>query len=224
MGVHRAIIRHGLDLSSFPTQVRGAADVLWRAALFTREPTRAEAESFGVKMPKAAETEAAAYAVEAACREMLESRIGQTLEFPLARALFYMRGWTRLQIRVVDRSPLTVCFGRAAIQVFDRERRREFWASVEGRDGCLVVVRGRGENCQRCAELRRSRWKTFEAEANANYRGLMLHTVYYEDGSTGIVRIGRCRCGADFQTEPNGAGLRQTRCEDCRKGHRIRSA
>ncbi len=223
MGVHTATITHGLDLSSFPTQVRSAADVLWRATpLSARDSSQTVAECHRLEVPTAAETEAAANTVEAACRNLLDSRVGQTLELPLARTLHYMRGWVSLQVRVADPSPVAVCFGQAYIRVLDRERLRRDWANVEGRDGCLVVFRGHGDNCQRCSELRRTRRKTIEAEANANYRGFMLYPVWYEDGSTGTVRIGRCGCGAEFQTEPKGAGLRQTRCENCRKSHRIR--
>jgi len=131
-----------------------------------------------------------------------------------------MRGWARLQSHVPEPNPLSVCYGRSALRVTDRQRQKTFWSSIDGRDGCLVVFEGRGRNCPACHRSRRTRWKTIEAEANANYRGLLPYPVWYPDGSTGNVRVGRCACGTEFQTAMTGAGLRRTRCDDCRERHR----
>jgi len=216
------MVVHGLDLSEFGTQVRSAVDVVWRGTpAFANETSRPIAEDLGLVVPSPNEVEEAAGVVEAACREFLTLKLGETLELPVARAVFYMRGWARLHARCPEPRPVSVCFGRALLKITDRQRIRRFWVSTEGRDGCLVVFAGRGRNCPPCHASRRVRWKTIEAEANATYRGLLAYPVWYPDGSTAVVRVGRCACGEEFQTSVSGPGLRQTRCDDCRRRHRL---
>ena len=96
-----------------------------------------------------------------------------------------MRGWAQLDVRLPEPHQVSVCFGRTALRVTDRQRQKTYWASIDGRDVCLLVFEGRGRNCPACHRTRRTRWKTIEAEANANYRGLLPYPVWYPDGSTG---------------------------------------
>jgi hypothetical protein len=204
--------------------VRTAVDVLWRGTpLFPKEPDSLKvAEDFGLEVPAPAEIERAAVVVERACRDFLQRHRGEHLTTGTARSVTHMRGWARLHVHLPEPQPVSVCFGRTALGVTDRQRHKIVWATVDGRDGCLLVFEGRGRNCPACHRSRRTRWKTIEAEANANYRGLLIYPVWYPDGSRGLVRVGRCACGAEFQTAVAGAGLRQTRCDKCRKQHRTR--
>lgn len=153
----------------------------------------------------------------------LSAHVGEQLDLPDARSVYFMRSWARLDFHASDERPLSVCFGRTALKLTDHQTLRTFWSSVEGRDGCLVVFEGRGRNCPRCHRSRRTRWKTIEAEANANRRGLLTYPVWYPDGSTAIVRVGRCACGTEFQTEVASKDLNRTRCDECRARHRVRS-
>ena len=75
--------------------------------------------------------------------------------------------------------PVSVCFGRTALRVKDRptaenvlgqHRRGAMDASSCSRDAAC--------NCPACHRARRTRWKTIEAEANANYRGLLPYPVW----------------------------------------------
>lgn len=221
---HSAIVQHGLDLSAFGTQVRNAVDVVWRGTpAFPNETTRPLAEDVGLRVPSTEEVEAASRVVEDSCRVFLGARIGETLELPVARSIYYMREWARLHVGFPDPSPACVCFGKPLREIVDRQRMTKFWASVEGRDGCLLVFAGRSRNwnCPACHASRRTRWTTFEAEANANRRGLLTYPVWYPDGSTGTVRVGVCGCGTEFQASVDGPGFRRTRCDECQRAHRV---
>ena len=210
----------------FPTEVREAIEVVWRATLDAFDWHTAF-DVLGLPRPHAAETERAAKQVETACYLYLEARVGEHLDRDVASELVHAQAWASHFVPV---RPLTVCYGMA-------QRRAEGLGRLflDGRDGCGIVYRGgvRGRHlthdfkyrcapyCDRCWGTRTRRWERQEAEVRATYSGFHQYP-FFRRGASGLpeptgekVRVGRCKCGAEVVTTK----LRQRRCDDCMRGH-----
>jgi hypothetical protein len=146
--------------------------------------------------------------VHAFLLEHLDEHLDRRIAVDVYRALSAVGTSTR-------RPRLSVCVGDLMRKV-DVDGRGACWVALDGKDGCGLVFKGRSASCPDCQSRQSSREIRQAAEWRQNTRGILEHPVWYPDGTTGVVRIGRCKCGAEFQT----TNVRQTRCERCYAGHR----
>lgn len=225
---HAAIFPPEHQASVFPTEVREAADVVRRGALYDafHQPQWSEtlARVDRDTIPSADELEHAARTLERACYEYLRTREGERLDAPIRTEVYQGQAWSTPFVRVVRKPPLTVCYGRPAAQLRSPAGELQ-WVLLSGRDGCGVVYRGRvagrvGSAKPLCPDCQRVPWprrrERLEAVWRANDAGRLEYPVFYADGTTAVVRIGHCKCGSQFQTKD----VRQTRCDRCRSHHR----
>jgi len=220
--------------SVFPTDVRTAFDVVRKAVLVEalHEPQweRTLAGLDQSSRPSAEELVEAAEIVEAAAYTYLRPRFGERLERRVATELYHAQSWSTIFVHVVRKPKLTVCHGRE-LDRFRDENGALVWSHLRELEGCGVVyegrVRGRVERaeplCRDCSKKRTRRRGHRRAAFLAGRRGLLEHSLWAASDDplrpqfVGTVRIGRCSCGSEFRT----TDLRQTRCEECRRRHRV---
>jgi len=147
----------------FPTEVRKALDVCGRARLLDgANPFPSMFEELGdptiapMARPAEAEIGPAEEALETYVHHYLTEHLGETLERGIAvdlyRALRAVGTYT-LKPRV------SVCVGDLMRSVDVGDGRGPHWVSLDGKDGCGYVFRGRSARCSKCQKTQSTRRK-----------------------------------------------------------------
>jgi hypothetical protein len=174
----------------FPTEVRTALDVCFRAQLPDPAP-RAGSNHFPslfervhpgiapLERPDVAELGKAEETLEAFVHDFLLARVGDRLETEIAvdvyRALRSVGTFTR-------KPRLSVCVGDLMRKV-DIDGSGPTWVVFDGKDGCGLVLRGRSASCRECQRTQTTRHARQLAEWRQNYRAILEYPVYFPDGT-----------------------------------------